>query len=108
MIRSGQVLTIPGSTGRYYETEETASNSTKIAKHRVQPGETLGGIAAKYNVSISTIKRANEIKGTTIMSGQVLDIPYIAGGTYVASSDTASYEADPEPVVARSTTSPAE
>lgn len=104
MIRSGQVLTIPGSTGRYYETEETASNSTRIAKHRVQPGETLGGIAAKYNVSISTLKRANEIKGTTIMSGQELDIPYIAGGTYVASSD-AAYEADPEPAVTKSTTS---
>lgn len=105
MIRSGQVLTIPGSTGRYYETEEAVSNSTKIAKHRVQPGETLGGIAAKYNVSISTIKRANEIKGTTIMSGQELDIPYIAGGTYVASSDAVSYETDPEPVVSRSTMS---
>ena len=102
MIRSGQVLTIPGSTGRYYEeAEETVSNSTKTAKHRVQPGETLGGIAAKYNVSISTIKRANNIKGSTIMSGQELDIPYIAGsGTYVASSST--YEAVPEPSVSTS------
>jgi LysM repeat protein len=84
------VLTIPGSTGRYYENEEVVSNATKITKHKVQPGETLGGIAAKYNVSISTIQRANEMRGTTIMAGEELDIPYIAGGgTYVASSGTA-------------------
>jgi membrane-bound lytic murein transglycosylase D len=90
MIRSGQVLTIPGSTGRYYDAEVETVNATKVAKHRVQPGETLGGIAAKYNVSITTIKRANGIKGSTIMSGQELDIPYIANGsTYTASSEVA-------------------
>ncbi|OGE21930.1 MAG: hypothetical protein A3J42_03545 [Candidatus Dadabacteria bacterium RIFCSPHIGHO2_12_FULL_53_21] len=90
MIRSGQVLTIPGSTGRYYDTEVETVSATKVARHRVQPGETLGGIAAKYNVSITTIKRANGIKGSTIMSGQELDIPYIANGsTYVASSEVA-------------------
>ncbi len=90
MIRSGQVLTIPGSTGRYYDSEVETVNSTKVAKHRVQPGETLGGIAAKYNVSITTIKRANGIKGSTIMSGQELDIPYIASGsTYKAGSEVA-------------------
>jgi membrane-bound lytic murein transglycosylase D len=88
MIKSGQVLTIPGATGRYYDTEVVTTSATKIARHRVQPGETLGGIAAKYNVSISTIKRANGIKGSTIMSGQVLDIPHIAdGSTYIASSE---------------------
>jgi LysM repeat protein len=90
MIRSGQVLTIPGSTGRYYDTEVQTVSATKVARHRVQPGETLGGIAAKYNVSITTIKRANGIKGSTIMSGQELDIPYIANGsTYVAGSEVA-------------------
>ncbi|MEW6145302.1 MAG: LysM peptidoglycan-binding domain-containing protein [Thermodesulfobacteriota bacterium] len=88
MIRSGQVLTIPGATGRYYDTDVVTTSSTRIAKHMVNPGETLGGIAAKYNVSISTIKRANGIKGSTIMSGQVLDIPYITdGSTYIASSE---------------------
>ena len=88
IIRSGEVLTIPGSTGRYYEEEVAATNTTKIAKHRVQPGETLGGIAAKYNVSISTIRRVNRIEGSTIMSGQELDIPYITdGNSYIASSE---------------------
>jgi membrane-bound lytic murein transglycosylase D len=88
MIRSGQVLTIPGATGRYYDTEVVTTSATKIARHRVLPGETLGGIAAKYNVSISTIKRANGIQGSTIISGQELDIPYIAdGSTYIANSE---------------------
>ncbi|HVY54965.1 MAG TPA: LysM peptidoglycan-binding domain-containing protein [Thermodesulfobacteriota bacterium] len=90
MIRTGEVLTIPGSTGRYYEDEEAVTNVTKIAKHKVQPGETLGGIAAKYNVSITTLQRANEMRSASIMAGEVLDIPYIAGsGSFVASSDTA-------------------
>lgn len=88
VIRSGQVLTIPGASGRYYDTETVTSNSTKIAKYRVQPGDTLGGIAAKYNVSVTTIKRANRIQGSTIQSGEQLDIPYISNGSnYMAGSD---------------------
>ncbi|MFI5322300.1 MAG: LysM peptidoglycan-binding domain-containing protein, partial [Thermodesulfobacteriota bacterium] len=84
MIKSGQVLTIPGASGRYYDTQVEAGNATKIAKYTVQPGDTLGGIAAKYNVGVTTIMRANRIQGSTIQTGQQLDIPYITnGGTYI-------------------------
>jgi len=44
-------------------------------KHRVKRGESLGRIAARYGVSVSSIKRANRIKGATVRVGQVLTIP---------------------------------
>ncbi|MEY3399239.1 MAG: hypothetical protein RL220_1833, partial [Bacteroidota bacterium] len=44
------------------------------AFHKVKRGETLGGIAAKYHVSISQLKKWNKIKGTTIYPGQRLKV----------------------------------
>jgi membrane-bound lytic murein transglycosylase D len=42
--------------------------------HKVKKGETLGGIASKYNVSISQLKKWNKLKGTTIHPGQKLKV----------------------------------
>lgn len=86
LIRSGQVLTIPRASGRYYGEDISPQKSTKVAKYKVKSGDTLGGIAAKHRVSITTIKRANGIKGSNIRSGQILSIPYITNGTYASSS----------------------
>ena len=88
LIKTGQVLTIPGSSGRYYDTQRNTSKPTKTAKYKVKSGDTLGLIATKHNVSVTTIKRANGIKGSMIKSGQVLTIPYITNGSQVASSTT--------------------
>jgi membrane-bound lytic murein transglycosylase D len=89
LIRSGQTLTIPGASGRYYGDDATPTNSTKVAKYKVKSGDTLGGIAAKHRVSITTIKRTNGIKGSSIRAGQILSIPYIANGTSSSSTKTA-------------------
>ncbi len=42
--------------------------------HKVASGETLGGIALKYNVSITDIQKWNNITGTNIRVGQQLSI----------------------------------
>jgi membrane-bound lytic murein transglycosylase D len=42
--------------------------------HRVKSGETLGGIAKKYRVSVSQLKAWNNLKRTTIRKGQTLKI----------------------------------
>ncbi|MCC6601511.1 MAG: LysM peptidoglycan-binding domain-containing protein, partial [Crocinitomicaceae bacterium] len=42
--------------------------------HKVKRGETLGGIADKYNVSLAEIKKWNHVKGSVIRSGQTLKI----------------------------------
>ncbi|MGB2693346.1 MAG: LysM peptidoglycan-binding domain-containing protein, partial [Thermodesulfobacteriota bacterium] len=88
LIRSGQTLTIPGASGRYSEDDATPTKSTKVAKYKVKSGDTLGGIAAKHRVSITTIRRTNGIKGSSIRAGQILSIPYITNGATTTSSRT--------------------
>jgi len=46
-----------------------------VTHHRVRRGETLGHLAAKYRVSVSSIQRENRLRGTMIREGQVLRIP---------------------------------
>lgn len=59
----------------------TPGNSSKY--HRVRRGDSLGEIAGRYGVSMSSIKRANKIRGSMIRVGQVLAIP---GGSRLAYS----------------------
>lgn len=47
----------------------------KKITHRVKPGEVLGGIADKYNVSLKALKKANGLKSDMIRDGKVLTIP---------------------------------
>jgi LysM repeat protein len=61
-IRVGQRLTIP-----------MGATSSQVV-HRVRRGDTIGGIARRYGVSISQVKRWNGINGSTIFPGQRLVI----------------------------------
>ena len=42
--------------------------------HKVKRGQTLGGIAEKYNVSVSNLKKWNNLGNSKIKTGQVLKI----------------------------------
>lgn len=46
-------------------------------KHRIARGETLSGIARQYQVSLATIRDANDINGSNLRVGKVLSIPAI-------------------------------
>ncbi|RMH62661.1 MAG: LysM peptidoglycan-binding domain-containing protein [Bacteroidetes bacterium] len=46
-----------------------------VSEHRVRRGETLGGIARKYGVSVAELRRANDIRGSLIRVGQELIVP---------------------------------
>ncbi len=46
----------------------------KAVYHRIRNGETLGGIAARYGVSINQLRRLNGIKGSNIRAGKSLRI----------------------------------
>jgi len=85
----GQVITIPGASGRYYTDDTSAKKSTKVAKYKVKSGDTLGGIAQKHGVRLSSLKNANNIKGSTIRKGQVLTIPG-SNGSYTSSNNSSS------------------
>lgn len=65
-ITPGQVLLI---------SQQTLQKTTKTITHKVKSGESLGKIANKYNVSISTIKKTNKLKSDKITTGQRLKIP---------------------------------
>lgn len=44
----------------------------RVVYHRVRRGDTLGGIADKYGVSVAALRTANKIRGTIIHPGQDL------------------------------------
>ncbi|WP_371234545.1 N-acetylmuramoyl-L-alanine amidase AmiB [Pseudomonas sp. QE6] len=50
-------------------------------EHVVRPGESLGMIASRYDVSTASIRSANDLKTDSLKAGQVLKIP----GTALAS-----------------------
>ncbi|WP_299021687.1 N-acetylmuramoyl-L-alanine amidase [uncultured Photobacterium sp.] len=56
-------------------------------KHKVTSGQSLSLIAAKYDTSVSVLKKANKLRSNTLKVGQVLVIP---GGGAIAATSTAS------------------
>lgn len=53
-------------------TESNGSGSTVY--YKVRSGNTLGGIAQKYHITVAQLKKWNHISGTTIRVGQTLKI----------------------------------
>lgn len=66
----------------------SAKPRDKIVDHEVLGGETLASIAKKFDVSVDTIKWANNLKTDIIKPGQILKIPPVTGVVHkVASGD---------------------
>ncbi len=88
-ISVGQILTIPGRGYTSGSDYGYASNDRVNVRYRVNGGDTLGAIAARHQVSISTIKRVNKLNSSAIFVGQVLSIPDAVPPKYVATRGTA-------------------
>lgn len=54
------------------KTDVTFSNSVKY--HKIRSGESIGLIAGKYNISVSELKKWNNLKGNVIQAGKSLKI----------------------------------
>jgi N-acetylmuramoyl-L-alanine amidase len=54
-------------------------NSSQQVRHVISRGDTLSEIAERYNVSMSSIKTANNLSGNNVRVGQTLRIPAYAG-----------------------------
>ncbi len=52
-----------------------AEAQDRLVVYRVQSGDTLGGIANRYSVSLSSLRNANKIRGDKIRVGRELVIP---------------------------------
>lgn len=70
----GQMLTIPGAQAAVVVPKASNPVETKVVTHRVQKGEYLGKISAKYKVSVADIKRENKLRSDTLKLGQKLKI----------------------------------
>ena len=60
-------LVLPGTLGTLF------ANAGKV--HIVRKGDTLSGLAVRYGVTVSELKRCNGLKSDLIKVGQPLDIP---------------------------------
>ncbi|GIU45263.1 N-acetylmuramoyl-L-alanine amidase [Shewanella algidipiscicola] len=63
---------------RYFETNPPANTllaNRGTLSHKVEKGESLSVIAHRYQVSVSSIKKANNLKSNTVRIGQKLVIP---------------------------------
>ncbi|MDH7475918.1 MAG: M23 family metallopeptidase [Microgenomates group bacterium] len=92
-----------------YENSLSTTISSKprdsIVDYQVAAGDTLASIAKKFDISVDTIKWANNLKTDTIKPGQILKIPPVTGIVHkVASGETIytiakKYKTDPQKIV---------
>jgi LysM repeat protein len=75
LIHAGQPLTIPGAS--VPAVAQPAMPPLDGLVHVVLPGETLFRIGQRYNLTWTTIQRANHLSGIKIYAGQRLIIPRV-------------------------------
>lgn len=71
-ISVGQELKIPAPAAAEAPTTPSAQG---VRTHTVKAGETLGGIAMQYGVSVEALQKANDLDSDIIQVGQQLSIP---------------------------------
>jgi len=59
--------------------DNTVKNSANINYYKIKAGETIAAIATRYNVSVSSIRKWNNLKGNKIIAGTNLKIYSDAG-----------------------------
>ncbi|HLF66886.1 MAG TPA: N-acetylmuramoyl-L-alanine amidase [Gammaproteobacteria bacterium] len=62
-------------TSNQYNDLPTLHMAAAPNAHTIQRGETLSGIAQRYNVSVNGLRLANKLSNDTVRIGQVLQIP---------------------------------
>jgi LysM repeat protein len=116
VIRVGQTLIVPDRSGGATRSAPapTSQNSPQRApagdgiRHVVQAGETPGGIASKYGVSVDALMSANNMSDPRRMRiGQELIIPGRPAQTASAAAASQPAAQQPRPREASSTSSPA-
>lgn len=72
IIRPGQTLTI--RTGGSDGPDRGSTGTPGVIRYEVQPGDILGGIAERHQVTVAQIREWNRLSNDTIRPGQVLTI----------------------------------
>lgn len=74
-IKSAARSSVSSSRKSSSSRSSKSSNNSSAFRYTVRSGDNLGKIATRYGVSIGSIKRANNLRSSTIRVGQVLLIP---------------------------------
>lgn len=58
-------------------------------RHRIRPGETIGGIAERYQTTAAVLREINQLRGASIRAGEYLMIPHATQSlaSYTQSAD---------------------
>ncbi len=70
----GQILTIPGGSSPLQVPVVSNPVETETITHTVEKGDYLGKLASTYKVSVTAIKRENNLRSDTLKLGQKLKI----------------------------------
>lgn len=80
LIQPGDVLTIPtkpNNTTSTIKVDDTNQSTRALTTYIVEGGENLYRISLKFNVSISELKKINNLSGSSIKIGQALLVPKV-------------------------------
>lgn len=88
LIFPNQVLQTSGSSSSTNKPNTSSSSSSSASTYTVKSGDTLSGIAAKHKISLSNLKKWNNISGYLIYPGDKLKVS--AGGSSSSSSNNSS------------------
>jgi len=80
LIQPGDILTIPtkpNNTTSTIKVNDTNQSTRALTTYIVEGGENLYRISLKFNVSISELKKINNLSGSNIKIGQALLVPKV-------------------------------
>lgn len=87
--QSGNIVLASDIENMPFETTVSQKPRDTVIQYMVVEGDTLSSLAQKFDVSVDTIKWANDLKIETIKEGQVLKIPPVTGVVHkVVSGET--------------------
>ncbi len=72
-------LLVPAAQAEQFESGLAAlgdRDRVEWTRHRVKPGETIGGIADQYHTTVGVLREVNELRGNVIRAGEELMIPH--------------------------------
>lgn len=92
VIVIGQKLNVKGKKGNTSRSSSSSSNqsSGKSSTYTVKSGDTLSGIASRYNVSVSNLKKWNNLNSHMIYVGQKLSVKGKSSGGKTSSGSSGS------------------
>jgi len=74
-----------------FETQESVKPRSEVVTYTVQKGDTLSGVAEKFNISPDTIRWENDIKGDSISVGDEIRILPVTGIAHKVAKDDTIY-----------------